>query len=196
MDNEEKTTKTRTKKLRGTTYNKNPFMEDKYPLVKTKTKRITNNRGGYMVKATTGETVSPIAGFWHAEEVDSAKFVKLYINGVKAFGDLSSRGTKVFELMYYEIQNNIGKDKIYLNFSTIDQEITKISRTTFYDGLNELVEKRFLAPTETPNWFWVNPDYVWNGDRLSFVKTYIKREESRIPKRDDQTLDLFNDKED
>ncbi len=190
MDKEKKT---RTRKLRITTYQKNPFMEDKYPMVVTKTKRITNNRGGLMVKSNSGETVAQIAGFWHAEEVDSTKFVKLYINGVKAFSDLSSRGTKVFELMYYEIQNNIGKDKIYLNFSTIDQEITKISRTTFYDGLNELVEKKFLAPTETQNWFWLNPDYVWNGDRLSFVKTYVKKQDSKIPTRDTKTIDLFGD---
>jgi hypothetical protein len=196
MDKETKIPIPRTKKLRVTTYLKNPFMEDKYPLVVTKTKRITNNRGGLMVKSNTGETVSPIAGFWHAEEVDATKFVKLYINGVKAFSDLSSRGTKVFELMYYEIQNNIGKDKIYLNFSTIDQDITKISRTTFYDGLNELVEKKFLAPTETQNWFWLNPDYVWNGDRLSFVKTYVKKHDSKIPTRDTKTIDLFGNLED
>ncbi len=172
-------------------YQQNPFMEEKYPLVQTKTKRITNNRGGYMVKSATGETVSPIAGFWHAEEVDSTKFVKLYINGVKAFSDLSRAGTKVFEILYIEIQNNIGKDKIYLNYSSIDQNLVKIGKATFYRGLEELVEKKFLASSNSVGWFWLNPDYIWNGDRLSFVKTYIKREESKIPKRDDQTLDLF-----
>lgn len=179
--------KKRTKKLRSKTYPTNPYME-KYPLVIPKTKRITNKKGGLMVKSDSGETVASIAGFWHAEEVDSAQFVKLFINGVRAFSDLSSKGTKVFELMYYEIQNNQGKDKIYLNFQTIDQSITKISRTTFYDGLNELVDKKFLAPTELQNWFWINPDYVWNGDRLSFVKTYIKKQESQIQTRNKKAL--------
>jgi hypothetical protein len=176
-------------------HHQNPFMEEKYPIVQIKTKRITNNRGGYMVKSTTGETVSPIAGFWHAEEVDSTKFVKLYINGVKAFSDLSRAGTKVFEFLYMEIQNNIGKDKIYLNFSSIDQNLVKIGKATFYRGLEELVEKKFLAASNSVGWFWLNPDYIWNGDRLSFVKTYIKKEDSKILKRDDKTLDLFNDGE-
>lgn len=178
-------------KLRATIYKQNPFMDEKYPLVQVKTKRITNNKGGYMVKAADGEVVSQIAGFWHAEEVDSTKFVKLYVNGVKAFSGLTSKGTKVFELMYYEIQNNIGNDKIQLRFQSIDQEMTKISKSTFYDGLNELVEKKFLAPTDVPNFYWVNPDYVWNGDRLSFVKTYVKKQEKGIPKRDTNTLDMF-----
>ena len=39
--------------------------------------------------------------------MDSAKFIKLYVNGVKAFKDLKGPGTKVFELLYLEMQRNI-----------------------------------------------------------------------------------------
>lgn len=169
----------------------NPFMT-KYPMVSSRTKRITNNRGGLMVKSETGETIAPIAGFWHAEEVDSTKFVKLYMNGVKAFADLSKTGAKFFEILYYEIQNNIGKDKLYLSFATTNQDMVKIGKATFYRGLEELIEKKFIAPTEQVGWYWLNPDYVWNGDRLSFVKTYVKKQESKIPVRDTKTIDLFD----
>jgi hypothetical protein len=179
------TVKTRAKK-----YETNPYMQGSEPIVSTRTKRITNNQGNYMVKSDSGEVVASIAGFWQAEEVDSTKFLKLYVNGVKAFSGLSTKGTKVFELMYYEMQKEIGKDKIYLNFNAIDPHI-KIAKTTFYDGISELVEKKFLAPTTFPHWFWVNPDYIWNGDRLSFVKTYIRKEEKKIPARDTKTGDLF-----
>ena len=167
------TVKTRAKK-----YETNPYMQGSEPIVSTRTKRITNNQGNYMVKSDSGEVVASIAGFWQAEEVDSTKFLKLYVNGVKAFSNLSTKGTKVFELMYYEMQKEIGKDKIYLNFNAIDPHI-KIAKTTFYDGISELVEKKFLAPTLLPHWFWVNPDYIWNGDRLSFVKTYVKKQEQK-----------------
>ena len=69
-------------------------------------------------------------------------------------------------------EEGIGKDKIYLNFTTIDKDKIKISKTTFYDGLNELVDKKFLAPVaDATHWFWLNPDYLWNGDRLTFVQT-------------------------
>lgn len=166
-------------------------MQGGEPIVSSRTKRITNKAGNYMVKSDTGEVVASIAGFWQAEEVDSTKFLKLYVNGVKAFSNLSTKGTKVFELMYYEMQKEIGKDKIYLNFNAIDPHI-KIAKTTFYDGVAELVEKKFLAPTTFPHWFWVNPDYIWNGDRLSFVKTYVKKQEQKIPVRDTKTGDLFD----
>lgn len=181
------TVKTRAKK-----YETNPYMQGSEPIVSTRTKRITNNQGNYMVKSDSGEVVASIAGFWQAEEVDSTKFLKLYVNGVKAFSGLSTKGTKVFELMYYEMQKEIGKDKIYLNFNAIDPHI-KIAKTTFYDGIAELVEKKFLAPTTFPHWFWVNPDYIWNGDRLSFVKTYVRKQENKIPVRDNKTGDLFEE---
>ena len=178
-------------KIRAVKHQNNPFMQVPEPFVGIKTKKIMGKSGNFMIKKDSGEVVSDIAGFWHAEEVDSTKFLKLYVNGVKAFSNLSTKGTKVFELMYHEMQRNIGKDKIYLNFSSIDIN-EHIAKTTFYDGVSELVEKKFLAPTTLLHWFWVNPDYVWNGDRLSFVKTYVKKQN---PKSiiDEKTKDLFEE---
>ena len=75
-----------------------------------------------------------------------------------------------------------------IELRTIEKEKLKISKTTFYDGLNELVEKKFLAPAEATHWFWLNPDYLWNGDRLTFVQTFIKQKTSKI---DVATGDLF-----
>ena len=79
-------------------------------------KRITNKRGDMMVMQDSGEIIAPVAGFWHAEEVDNAKFIKLYVNGVKAFKDLKGPGTKVFELMYLEMQRNIATDRVLCRF--------------------------------------------------------------------------------
>ena len=97
-------------------YNSNPFLQS--GMVKPKTKRITNKRGDLMVVGETGEIVAPIAGFWQAEEVDSIKFVKLYVNGVRAFKDLTNAGTRVFEVLYLEVQKAIGQDRVYLSFTT------------------------------------------------------------------------------
>lgn len=185
--NEEKKNASKPPRLRKQTYSKNPFLEEAFPLVKTKTKRITNNKGGLIIKSDTGEIVEQMAGFWTAKQVDSAQFIKLYVNGVKAFSDLTSKGAKVFELMYYEMQKSIGKDQIYLNFATTEKDLIKISKTTFYEGLNELVSKNFLAPVaDATHWFWINPDYVWNGDRLTFVQTYIKNKQHSVEEIEDK----------
>jgi hypothetical protein len=127
-----------------------------------------------VVSKGTNEIVAPIAGFWQAQEVDSTKFVKLYVNGVRAFRDLTSAGTKVFELLYLEIQKNISQDKVYMSFSLVDQEATPMAPSTYKRGVHELIAKGFLAATPLQSWYWLNPDYLWNGDRLAFVKEYYK----------------------
>lgn len=152
-------------------YENNPFLAQ--AAVQTKTRRVTNKRGDMMlVSSETGEIKAPIAGFWEAEEVDSTKFIKLFVNGVKALAELSNAGTRVFELLYIEMQNNIGKDQIYLSYSGLDKNLKSISRSTFSRGLAELIEKKFIAAMPAVGWYWVNPDFIWNGDRLAFVKEF------------------------
>ena len=161
------------KKRRGlTVYPNNPFVVG--GMVKTKTKRLTNKRGDMMVVGETGEIIAPVAGFWQAQEVDAAKFVKLYVNGVRAFKELSNAGTRVFEVLYLEVQKHIGQDRVYLSFTTLDESV-KISQATFTRGMRELIDKGFVAPTDAVAWYWLNPDYMWNGDRLAFVRTYRKK---------------------
>ena len=158
--------------------------------VATKTRRVTNKRGDMMlVNSNTGEIQTQIAGFWEAEEVDSTKFVKLFIRGVKALKELTGAGTKVFEVLYINVQENIGKDRVLMSFAEVDQALTPMSESTFMRGMRELVEKKFIAATPTLGVYWLNPDFVWNGDRLAFVKEYRKKQLE--PQRDTKTIDMF-----
>lgn len=175
-------------------HRENPFLSNAVANTKSGVKRITNNKDGgtmVMVNSGSGEIVAP-AGFWHAQEVDRSQFVKLFVNGVKAFKDLTGSGTKVFELLYLEIQKQIGKDKVYLSFNAIEQDITPMSEATYSRGMRELISKNFIAPSELQGWYFINPDYLWNGDRLAFVKEYrVKSARPKIENEDDRTLDLF-----
>jgi hypothetical protein len=183
-----------TKKRKGNIlYNDNPFIKNALITTKTKTKRMLNKKGDMMITAKdTGEIITPIAGFWHAEQVDNTKFVKLYINGVKAFKELTSAGTKVFELLYLRIQEGINKDQIYLSFSMVNQNITPMSEATYTRGMRELVDKGFIAATPYIGIFWLNPDYVWNGDRLTFVKEYYKSKPIEFIDEEVETIKDFN----
>lgn len=179
-------------------YETNPFIGVTAMNTKQGVKRISNKSGDKMlvVSESTGEVFGG-AGFWQAQEVDKTQFVKLYVNGVRAFKELTGAGTKVFEVFYLEVQKQIGKDRVYLSYGAIDHEITPMSSATYDRGMRELVEKKFLAPTMLQGWFYINPDYVWNGDRLAFVKEYRLAGAIR-PKasvtNDDKTMDMFDDK--
>ena len=163
------------------TFKTNPFLQA--ALLNTnegvKKRSLKSKDGSQMMVTSQDGSVSAPAGFWHTQEVDKTQFIKLYVNGVKAFADLSSAGTKVFELVYLEIQKAIGRDTILLNFSDIDQSITTTSRTIFQRGVRELCVKGFLAESLVSGRYFINPDYVFNGDRLALVKEYrLKRDAS------------------
>ena len=48
--------------------------------------------------------------------------------------------------------------------------------------MKELVEKNFIAETMIQNYYFINPDFMFNGDRLSFVKSYILTESKHAKK--------------
>ena len=176
-------------------YDHNPFLAYAVANTKQGVKRISNKDGNRMmvVSENTGEIIAP-AGFWQAQEVDKTQFVKLYVNGVKAFKDLTGAGTKVFEVLYMRVQEAIGKDFLYLSFIEVDQQVTPMSKATFMKGMKELILKGFIAESMVQNKYYLNPDYMWNGDRLAFVKEYRKAPSSIRPKdevKDTLTLDLF-----
>jgi hypothetical protein len=169
-------------------FDKNPFMMD----ITTKTRRVTNKRGDMMlVNSGTGEIQSSIAGFWESEEVDSTKFVKLFVQGVKALKELTGAGSKVFEVLYLRVQEAIGQDKIYMAFASVDQALTPMSNATYDRGMRELLEKGFIAATPSQGMYWLNPSFVWNSDRLAFVKEYRKSTDKKAV-LDERTPDLFS----
>lgn len=172
-----------TKSRRGATRHKaNPFLAVAANNTKQGAKRISNKAGDkFMIVSEHGEVVAN-TGFHEIVEVDKTQFVKLYINGVKAFQGLKTAGAKVFELIYLAAQESPGTDRIYLHFMTIEQAITPISRATFHRGMSELMEKGFIAESIEPGMYFLNIDYLFNGNRLAFIKEYRITESAPRPK--------------
>lgn len=150
-------------------YETNPFAL----AVETKKKPIYNkNKDMALVHGVTGE-ISQLGGFVSYEEVSAEKFVQLFISGVRQLEKLTTAGSRVFTVLYQEVQNNIGKDLVYMSYATVDQTLTKMSTATYDRGIRELVQKGFIAPTPRQSMYWLNPNYIYNGNRLTLAKTYI-----------------------
>lgn len=150
----------------------NPFLSAATSNTRQGTKRLSNKAGDkFMIVSEHGEVVAN-TGFHEVVEVDKTQFVKLYINGVKAFQGLKSAGAKVFELIYRAAQDAPGTDRIYLHFMSIEQAITPISRATFDRGMSELIDRGFIAESVEPGMYFLNIDYLFNGNRLAFIKEF------------------------
>lgn len=173
-------------------YKTNPFVKHVAANASVGTKRISNKTGDRMmiISEETGEILAP-AGFHEIVEVDKSQFVKLFKNGVKAFKGLTNTGAKVFSVLYDEIQKNPSQDYVYLSFSEINQDTDPMSDRTFFRGITELLETKFIAESMTIGKFFVNPDFLWNGNRLAFIKEYrLKSIDSAI---NSKQKDLFID---
>jgi len=153
-------------------YDTNPFMQNAANNTRQGTKRLSNKAGNkFMIVSEHGDIIAN-TGFHEIVNVDKTQFVKLYINGVKAFQGLKSAGAKVFELIYRATMDSPGSDTIWLHFMEIEQAITPIGRATFDRGMSELLEKGFIAESAVPGKYFLNIDYLFNGNRLAFIKEY------------------------
>lgn len=153
-------------------YDENPSVPVASQNAKIGTRRLTNKAGDKcMIVSEAGEILAP-AGFHEVVEVDRTQFVKLYVGGVAAFNDLSSAGSRVFKLVYNFILQNPNTDRIYLT----PKNIKSMAKSTFERGLTELLSKEILYRSCIAYVFFLNINYMFNGDRLALVKEYRLKE--------------------
>lgn len=66
-----------------------------------------------------------------------------------------------------------------------------MSEKTFQRGLKELLAKSFLAP-RLHNSYWINPSLFFKGDRVRFIREYVRK----AKEKDSGQQDMLNDKTD
>ncbi len=149
-------------------YASNPSIPAETEIKKGKRARIGTETKGLVVDNGTGEILGHGGAMvYEWEEVDKERFVKLYFSGLKQAAGLSKAGLAMFELVYSLVRERHGQDTVPL-----DVHSSQMKKTTYYDGLRELLEKEFLFRSQNPGLFFVNIRFMFNGDRLAFVKGY------------------------
>ena len=73
----------------------------------------------------------------------------------------------MFEIVYSRLREAPGKVTVNLS-----QDESSLAPATFRRGLRELLEKEFLFRSPYDGTFFVNIRFMFNGDRLAFVKGY------------------------
>jgi hypothetical protein len=173
-------------------YSKNPFWQPYQ--VKVGKKKITI-AGGLLTNHESGEAIHH-AGIHRVELVDETKFVKIFTQNLKVFFDLGLASQKVLQCLLATLQENKNADGIHLPWFTVEDHSKahnlKISRTTFHRGLREMLKKGFIAESEHPNFYWINPNLFFNGDRMTFISEY-RKVPIKANSKNDTTLDWVDD---
>lgn len=184
-------------------YKTNPFLEGM--LIPVKGKQVKLSKLGkddnVLINQSTGEVLGTHVTTYRS--VDAEQFVKLFTANIALTFDLSSAGIKTFSVLVWVVQNTaLSKDEIALD-NLVLQEFTdahsdkepplKLSLPTFSRGLAELVKAQIIAKTMRQGRYFINPNFIFNGDRIAFT-TVIQR--AKRPSRDPNTIDLLDGKTD
>ena len=157
-------------------YRTNPSVPDPDSISKKKKVQYGDDQKGFILDTNSGEVLSVGgAGFYEFEEVDDTKFVKLFLAGVKQAAGLSKSGLTLFEIVYKELQRNVGEDRVILSYYTAQEHTENLTERTYRRGLRELLDKEFLYRSPSDGVFFVNIRFMFNGDRLAFVKGYRRK---------------------
>lgn len=141
--------------------NKRVFIKDNQALI------ITDARTGEQTAGTSSAT------FVKPELIDAEKFIKLYTMGIDELMNLSASGLKVFKIVYTMMRESPNTDLFTLDFEYLKAlKVWKWSKTTFHNGLNELLSRNVLYKAVAPAQYFINVKFFFNGDRINIVKSY------------------------
>jgi hypothetical protein len=164
-------------------YTTNPSIPAREDISRFRRTRIGTEKRGLVIDGGTGEIFGRGGAYaYEFEEVDKERFVKLFLSGLKQAAGLSKAGLAVFEVVYQQIRENRNSDQVQLSFYRASQQIKELNDRTYQRGLRELLDKEFLYRSPEDGTFFVNIRYMFNGDRLAFVKAYhLKDTQPSLP---------------
>jgi hypothetical protein len=154
-------------------YETNPSIPKKGDITRNRRRQIGDEHRGLVIADGSGEVLGPgtaIAYEW--EEVDAERFVKLFLSGLKQASGLSKSGLTLFEVVYNQVRQNPNVDEVKLSFYIASKVVKDLAERTYRRGLRELLDREFLFRSPAEGVFFINVRYMFNGDRLAFVKAY------------------------
>jgi hypothetical protein len=160
-------------------YEKNPSIVGALPVRIKQNKPQRMGETVYMVAPATGERIGQGAfSFVQEKAVDSENFVKMYLQGIKKHSELGKAGLTLFELVFHQVSGRGGKDKdkVELSYLLAQKWKPDLKRSTYFRGLNELIEKGFLFCSMAADVYFVNINFMFNGDRINLVQSYVRKE--------------------
>lgn len=179
----------------------NPFVNNM--VVPVRDQRIKISRLGkddnVLINHATGESHGTHVTTFR--RVDADQFVKLFTANIALTFDLKAAGIKAFNVLLWIMQNkSISKDLVPLDKFALEEFLQEhndrkppiaLSQPTFWRGLAELEKAQIIAKHIRAGWYYINPNFAFNGDRIAFT-TLIERTEKRA---DTKTIDMFDNEE-
>jgi hypothetical protein len=143
------------------------------------------------IDPNTGEFVGHTQ-FIRQIEVDEEQFTKIYLSQFSAFWSLNTQAIRVFG---YIMTKLIPKQDMFIFLLEECLEHTGYkNHRSIHQGISALLEAEIIARGPADNLYFINPMVAFNGDRVTFAKTYIKKNKKNIS-HNQASLDFDNPEE-
>lgn len=140
-------------------YENTPFSVE----IKTRKKSVSSSQIGEVYNTVSGELISDNVSIIVSKAVDKEEFVKLFHKGIRKLFGLKGSDIKVLLYLIGNLEMNTGK-------SFFDRkeckEQTGYEKAWLYSSLARLCDKGFIARSDSPSYYWINPSVAFNGSRL------------------------------
>lgn len=160
-------------------YKSNPFLENM--IVPVKGRQVKLSRLGkdnnILMNQSTGEFLGTHVTTY--KQVDADQFFKIFTDNIAMTFDFTSARIKAFGVLLWAVQHHaLSKDEVDLDSFILDAFISennkenkkiRLSMATFKRGINELEKASIIAKTLRKGRYYINPNFVFNGDRIAFT---------------------------
>jgi hypothetical protein len=174
-------------------HDKNPFLEGM--VVPVRGQKVQLSRIGQddnvLINQATGEVQGTHVTTFR--RVDSAQFIKLFTQNIALTFDLKAAGIKAFNVLIWVLQSKaMDKDLVPLDKLVLEDFLRqhssrkppiKLSLATFWRGLAELEGAQIIAKHVRQGFYYINPNFAFNGDRIAFT-TLIEKSDSTETQRE------------
>jgi intergrase/recombinase len=106
-------------------------------------------------------------------EVDEQHFTKIYLSQFESFWDLGKQAIKVFGYIMTKLLP--GQDMFIFLMDECLEHTKYTSKSSIFIGLGQLMTAEIIARGPSDSIYFINPLVAFNGNRVSYVKTYVKK---------------------
>lgn len=167
-------------------YKENPYLDLEVINTKKKQVKVTpmGTNDNILINQSTGEIQGTHVVTY--KEVDEKEFVKVFAANVALTFDLTAAGIKAFNVLMWTVQYNaITKDQVDLDKYALEDflennKIKNLSLATFRRGLSELTKSKIIAPSVKLGRYFINPHFMFNGDRVAFTTALKLKKTEKI----------------
>ena len=161
----------------------NPFLKEAVQqiqsgIVKTYKNTSGTSRGAILQAVNSEGELVGHTSFIRQIEVDEQQFTKIYLSQFSAFFELNSQSIKVFGYIMTKLMPK--QDFFIFDLEECLEYTGYKSGQSVYNGLSGLIGSSIIARGKKDYLYFINPMVFFNGDRVTFAKTYVKKQKGKI----------------